>query len=102
MVLTFQGSDDISARDYDCCPVSSTLLCTTGTMTLLIRGIYILLPVRQSVSVAFNNCQLDNLIFNKLPIEIKNTSNNLKKFKVALRHFLNTHSIYTVDEYLIG
>ena len=41
-------------------------------------------------------------IFNKLPIEIKNTSNNLKKFKVALRHFLNTHSFYTVDEYLIG
>jgi hypothetical protein len=26
-------------------------------------------------------------IFNNLPIEIKNTSNNLKKFKVALRHF---------------
>jgi hypothetical protein len=41
-------------------------------------------------------------VFNKLPIEIKNTSNNLKKFKVALRHFLNTHSFYTVDEYLIG
>jgi hypothetical protein len=41
-------------------------------------------------------------IFNKLPIEIKNTCNNLKKFKVALRHFLNTHSFYTVDEYLIG
>jgi hypothetical protein len=41
-------------------------------------------------------------IFNKLPIEIKNTSNNFKKFKVALRHFLNTHSFYTVDEYLIG
>jgi hypothetical protein len=41
-------------------------------------------------------------IFNKLPIEIKNTSNNLKRFKVALRQFLNTHSFYAVDEYLIG
>jgi hypothetical protein len=39
-------------------------------------------------------------IFNKLPIELKNTSNNFKKFKVVLRHFLNTHTFYTVDEYL--
>jgi hypothetical protein len=41
-------------------------------------------------------------VFNNLPTEIKNTSNNLKKVKVALRHFLNSHSFYTVDEYLIG
>jgi hypothetical protein len=40
-------------------------------------------------------------IFNKLPIGIKNTSNNLKQFKAALKHFLNTHSFYTVDEYLM-
>jgi hypothetical protein len=39
-------------------------------------------------------------LFNKLPIEIKNTSNNFKKFTVGLRHFLNTHTFYTVDEYL--
>jgi hypothetical protein len=26
-------------------------------------------------------------MFNKLPSEIKNTSNNFKRFKVALRHF---------------
>jgi hypothetical protein len=36
----------------------------------------------------------------KLPVDIKNTSNNFKKFKVVLRHFLNTHTLYTVDEYL--
>jgi hypothetical protein len=41
-------------------------------------------------------------IFNNLPIELKNISNNLRTFKVALRHFLNTHSFYTVDEYLTG
>jgi hypothetical protein len=40
-------------------------------------------------------------IFNKLPIKIKNTPSNLKKFKAALKHFLNTHSFYTVDEYLM-
>jgi hypothetical protein len=39
-------------------------------------------------------------IFNKLPIQIKNTSNNFKKFKVVLWHFLNTHMFYAVDEYL--
>jgi hypothetical protein len=40
-------------------------------------------------------------IYNKLPLGIKNTS-NLKKFKIEVRHFLNTHSFYTVDEYLNG
>jgi hypothetical protein len=39
-------------------------------------------------------------IFNKLPIEIRNTSSNLNKFKAMLKHFLITHSFYTVDEYL--
>jgi hypothetical protein len=29
-------------------------------------------------------------VFNKLPIEIKNTSSNLSKFKSALKHFLST------------
>ena len=39
-------------------------------------------------------------MFNKLPIEIKNSSHNFKKFKVELRYFLNTHTFYTVEEYL--
>jgi hypothetical protein len=39
-------------------------------------------------------------IFNKLPVEIKNTSSNLNKFKAMLKHFLITHSFYTVEEYL--
>jgi hypothetical protein len=39
-------------------------------------------------------------IFNTLLKEVKNTSNDFKKFMVALRHFLNTRSFYTVDEYL--
>jgi hypothetical protein len=39
-------------------------------------------------------------IFNPLPSEIKSISNNFKKFKVALWHFLITHSFYTVNEYL--
>jgi hypothetical protein len=32
-------------------------------------------------------------IYNKLPIGIKNASNNLKMFKIELRHCLNTHFI---------
>jgi hypothetical protein len=39
-------------------------------------------------------------IFNKLPIEIRNTSNNINKFKAMLKHFLITHSFNTVEEYL--
>jgi hypothetical protein len=39
-------------------------------------------------------------IFNKLPIEIRNTPSNLNKFKAMLKHFLITHSLYTVEEYL--
>jgi hypothetical protein len=38
-------------------------------------------------------------IYNKLPIENNNTSNNFKNFKIESRHFLNTHSFYTVDQY---
>jgi hypothetical protein len=38
-------------------------------------------------------------IFNKLPIEIKNTSSNLSKFKSVLKNFFK-HSFYTIEEYL--
>jgi hypothetical protein len=38
-------------------------------------------------------------IFNSLPIEIKNSSNNRKSFKRALKHFLYQHCFYTLDEY---
>jgi hypothetical protein len=40
-------------------------------------------------------------VFNNLPIEIKNISSNLCKFKSVLKQFLITHSFYTVDEYLM-
>ena len=39
-------------------------------------------------------------IFNKLPLEIKNVACNQKKFKIALKKFLHTHSFYTLEEYL--
>jgi hypothetical protein len=39
-------------------------------------------------------------IFNKLPIEIKNTSNTLSNFKSVLKQFLNTPPFYTIEEYL--
>jgi hypothetical protein len=38
-------------------------------------------------------------IFNKLPLEIKNTAGNQKKFKTALKKFLLNHSFYTIEEY---
>jgi hypothetical protein len=40
-------------------------------------------------------------MFNNLPIEIKNISSNLCKFKSVLKQFLVTHSFYTVEEYLM-
>jgi hypothetical protein len=39
-------------------------------------------------------------IFNKVPIQIKDTSSNFSKFKSVLKHFLNSHSFYTIEEYL--
>ena len=39
-------------------------------------------------------------IFNNLPIEIKNVAGNQKKFRIAMKKFLHTHSFYTIEEYL--
>jgi len=39
-------------------------------------------------------------IFNNLPLEIKNVAGNQKKFKIALKKFLQTYSFYTIEEYL--
>ena len=39
-------------------------------------------------------------LFNHLPPKIKCLSNEIKLFKPALKRFLNTHSFYSVDEYL--
>jgi hypothetical protein len=36
-------------------------------------------------------------IFNSLPTEIKDLSDNPEKFKIALKHFLYSHSYYTLD-----
>jgi hypothetical protein len=38
-------------------------------------------------------------IFNRLPSSIKDLSNDVKSFKVALKNFLLTHIFYTVDEF---
>jgi hypothetical protein len=38
-------------------------------------------------------------IFNHLPSYIKDLSNDVKSFKVALKNFLLTHIFYTVDEF---
>jgi len=39
-------------------------------------------------------------IFNDLRLEIKNVAGNQKKFKIALKKFLNTYSFYTMEKYL--
>jgi hypothetical protein len=39
-------------------------------------------------------------LYNHLPLRIKSLSNEIKLFKPALKGFLNTHSFYSVDEYL--
>ena len=38
-------------------------------------------------------------LFNILPKAIKDTSGNPRKFKVALKHYLLTHSYYDIDEF---
>jgi hypothetical protein len=37
-------------------------------------------------------------IFNALPMAIKDTSGNPRKFKVVLKHYLLTHSYYDLEE----
>jgi len=38
-------------------------------------------------------------VFNVLPSSIKTTSNSPKKFKATLKHYLLSHSFYSVDEF---
>jgi hypothetical protein len=41
-------------------------------------------------------------IFNSLPCNIKNLKNEKAQFKAALRRYLNAHSFYSVDEFLMS
>jgi hypothetical protein len=41
-------------------------------------------------------------IFNHLPLSIKELSNDVKSFKIALKNFLMTNSFYTADEFFKG
>jgi hypothetical protein len=38
-------------------------------------------------------------VFNSLPQNIKNVSNDTKQFKSALKIYLRAHSFYNIDEY---
>jgi len=38
-------------------------------------------------------------VYNSLPPEIKDLSQNIKKFKSSLRGFLHQHSFYTLEDY---
>jgi hypothetical protein len=40
-------------------------------------------------------------IFNTLPLRLINFKNERAKFKVALKRYLNTHSFYSVDEFVM-
>jgi hypothetical protein len=41
-------------------------------------------------------------IFNNLPSGLKSLMNEKAQFKVALKRYLNTHSFYSVDEFLLS
>jgi hypothetical protein len=41
-------------------------------------------------------------IFNNLPSSLKSLVNEKARFKVALKRYLNTHSFYSVDEFLVS
>jgi flagellar basal body-associated protein FliL len=38
-------------------------------------------------------------IYNRLPLSIKAHSNNIKRFKAALKRYLLEHVLYSLDEY---
>jgi hypothetical protein len=40
-------------------------------------------------------------IFNALPSDLNGLMNEKTQFKIALKRYLNTHSFYFVDEYLL-
>jgi hypothetical protein len=40
--------------------------------------------------------------FNNLPSDLKSLMNEKTKFKIALKRYLNTHSFYSVNEYLLS
>jgi hypothetical protein len=39
-------------------------------------------------------------VFNNHPQSLKKLTTNSKQFKIALKHYLYTHSFYSIDEYL--
>jgi hypothetical protein len=41
-------------------------------------------------------------IFNNLPSSLKSLMNEKGEFKVALKRYLNTHSFYSIDEFLLS
>jgi hypothetical protein len=38
-------------------------------------------------------------VFNTLPRDIKEISNNTRDFEIKLKRFLHAHSFYSIDEY---
>jgi hypothetical protein len=49
-----------------------------------------------------STCYSGIKIFNNLPSSVKSLMNEKAKFKVALKSYLNTHSFYSVDEFLVS
>jgi hypothetical protein len=41
-------------------------------------------------------------IFNNLPSDLKSLMNDKAQFKIALKRYLNTHSLYSDDEFLLS
>jgi hypothetical protein len=39
-------------------------------------------------------------VYNNLPQNIKNLSNDTKQYKSELKNYLHAHSFYSIDEYL--
>jgi hypothetical protein len=40
-------------------------------------------------------------VFNSLPRTLKDISSKPGKFNIALKHFLQTHSFYSLDEFFV-
>jgi hypothetical protein len=53
-----------------------------------------------SFTIPLEQCYSGIILFNALPISIKNMAHNIKKLKQELKRFLLDKSFYSVKEYL--
>jgi hypothetical protein len=60
---------------------------------------YYEVKTRQNINLHIHQVNLAIKVFNVLPYNLKEISNNPKKFKVNLKEFLFSNSFYSLEEF---